>query len=79
MLKSSGEGRGFTAKVADFGLSVKMSSAETHMNNMYQGTMTHMAPELLMEGRVSKAADVRAISFFSLSSLRMPPAVKAVM
>lgn len=23
-----------------------------------QGTMTHMAPEVLLEGRVSKAADV---------------------
>ncbi|GAX74177.1 hypothetical protein CEUSTIGMA_g1626.t1 [Chlamydomonas eustigma] len=60
MLKSSGEGRGFTAKVADFGLSVKMNNADTHMSNMYQGTMTHMAPELLMEGRISKAADVYA-------------------
>jgi serine/threonine protein kinase len=58
MLKSSGDGRGFVAKVADFGLSVKMGLMETHMSNVFQGTMTHMAPEILMEGRVSKAADV---------------------
>jgi serine/threonine protein kinase len=58
LLKSSGEARGFTAKVADFGLSVKMNGMETHISAAYQGTVTHMAPEILMDGRVSKAADV---------------------
>jgi hypothetical protein len=37
MLKSAGsEGRGATAKVADFGLSARMDSTETHMSNCYQ-------------------------------------------
>ncbi|GFR47096.1 hypothetical protein Agub_g8666 [Astrephomene gubernaculifera] len=62
MLKSSGtEGRGVICKVADFGLAVKMDTVEqTHMSGMYQGTLTHMAPELLLQGRMSKAADVYA-------------------
>ena len=37
MLKSSGsEGRGVVAKVADFGLSVKMDHMETHLSNAFQ-------------------------------------------
>mmetsp|Transcript_4672 Transcript_4672/g.14117 ORF Transcript_4672/g.14117 Transcript_4672/m.14117 type:complete len:888 (-) Transcript_4672:1869-4532(-) len=60
MLKCSGDARGFVAKVADFGLSVRMEHSETHMSDLFQGTVTHMAPEILLEGRVSKAADVYA-------------------
>lgn len=30
------------------------------MSDMFQGTLTHMAPEVLMEGKISKAADVYA-------------------
>ncbi|KAG1672489.1 hypothetical protein FOA52_002797 [Chlamydomonas sp. UWO 241] len=60
MLKCSGDKRGFIAKVADFGMSVKMDNMQTHLSNMFQGTITHMAPEILLDGRVSKAADVYA-------------------
>jgi len=61
MLASSGtEGRGVSCKIADFGLAVRMENMETHMSEMFQGTFTHMAPEVLLEGRVSKAADVYA-------------------
>jgi serine/threonine protein kinase len=63
MLKSGGaDGRGATAKVVDFGLSVRMDSAATHVSSMFQGTLSHMAPEVLMEGRLSKAADVYAFA-----------------
>ncbi|GLI65794.1 hypothetical protein VaNZ11_009414 [Volvox africanus] len=59
MLKSSGtEGRGVVAKVADFGLSTRMEHQETHLSSCFQGTLTHMAPEVMLEGRISKAADV---------------------
>ncbi|GLC49284.1 hypothetical protein PLESTB_000202400 [Pleodorina starrii] len=59
MLKSSGtEGRGVIAKVADFGLSTRMEHTETHLSSCFQGTLTHMAPEVMLEGRISKAADV---------------------
>ncbi|KAF5828817.1 kinase-like domain-containing protein [Dunaliella salina] len=61
MLASSGtEGRGVSCKIADFGLAVRMEQMETHMSEMFQGTYTHMAPEVLLEGRVSKAADMYA-------------------
>lgn len=44
LLKSSGgaEGRPFVAKVADFGLSMRIDPNATHVSNVYQGTMTHM-------------------------------------
>ena len=61
LLKSHGKtGRGLTAKIADFGLSVKVDTTETHVSSMNQGTTTHMAPELLLHGRQSKAADAYA-------------------
>ena len=56
--RSANEMRGVVAKVSDFGLSVKMDLAETHVSKMYQGTMTHMAPEVIQEGCQSKAGDV---------------------
>ncbi|PNG99028.1 putative serine/threonine-protein kinase, partial [Tetrabaena socialis] len=46
------------AKVADFGLSTRMEHQETHLSSCFQGTLTHMAPEVMLEGRISKAADV---------------------
>ena len=59
LLQSSlDEARGLTAKVADFGLSVQMSQAETHVSGLYQGTMTHMAPETLLHGVQSISADM---------------------
>ncbi|KAG2426117.1 hypothetical protein HYH02_014872 [Chlamydomonas schloesseri] len=62
MLKSSGgdSGRGVVAKVADFGLSVRLDATATHASNMFQGSLTHMAPEVMLAGHVSRAADVFA-------------------
>lgn len=130
MLKTMGDGTRVIGKVGDFGLSVKMDSAETHMSNMFQvwgvwigavhqegcgecgaeidaglvklvkrvprawllhhqsaftsradatpvsslmscvphqplscalqGTLTHMAPEVMLSGHISKSADVYA-------------------
>ncbi|GAX77208.1 hypothetical protein CEUSTIGMA_g4654.t1 [Chlamydomonas eustigma] len=77
MLKSSGsEGRGVVAKVADFGMAVKFDATgnQTHLSNMFQGTLTHMAPELLLIGRMSKAADVYAygITLWELFTAQSP-------
>lgn len=38
MLKSAGgaDGRGVTAKVVDFGLSVKMEVTQTHVSSLFQ-------------------------------------------
>ncbi|KAI8471115.1 MAG: kinase-like domain-containing protein [Monoraphidium minutum] len=61
LLKSApAESRGFVAKVADFGLSMEINPQDTHISNAFQGTITHMAPELLLSGHVSRASDAYA-------------------
>ena len=58
LLKSSAtDPRGFTSKISDFGLSHKMEAEETHVSKLFQGTPTHMAPEVFLHGHQSKAAD----------------------
>ena len=37
-----------------------MNRDETHASGLFQGTLSHMAPEVMTEGRQSKAADVYA-------------------
>lgn len=59
LMKNEGDdGRGVRAKVMDFGLSIKLDTSATHLSNAFQGTLSHMAPEALSEGKQSKAADV---------------------
>lgn len=38
-----------TRQVADFGLSVLLDNQQTHLSNVHSGTITHMAPELILE------------------------------
>mmetsp|Transcript_31353 Transcript_31353/g.79990 ORF Transcript_31353/g.79990 Transcript_31353/m.79990 type:complete len:891 (-) Transcript_31353:88-2760(-) len=62
MLTSSGAsmtdgGRGWIVKVADFGLSRSLMQQQKIMTRTY-GTITHMPPETLSEGAISKAMDV---------------------
>jgi serine/threonine protein kinase len=79
MLKSSGsEGRGVTTKLADFGLAVRIDHAETHMSGAFQGTMTHMAPEIMLKGHVSKAADVYAFGMLLWETVTAQHAYKGV-
>ncbi|WIA39118.1 hypothetical protein OEZ86_005253 [Tetradesmus obliquus] len=59
LLKSDASARGCIVKVADFGLAVRMECCDTHVS-AFQGTMSHMAPEALLHGRISKAGDVYA-------------------
>ena len=47
-------------QISDFGLAVKMNMNETHISGAHDGTLTHMAPEVLLEGKQSKSADVYA-------------------
>ncbi len=46
-------GRGFVAKVADFGLS-RTLEIRSKMQTANYGTLSHMPPELVMHGTVSK-------------------------
>lgn len=50
-------GRGFTAKIADFGLARSMDHSSRIETRTY-GTLAYMAPEVLEHNIVSKAADV---------------------
>ncbi|KAG2434249.1 hypothetical protein HXX76_007974 [Chlamydomonas incerta] len=50
-------GRGFVAKVADFGLSRTLEIRSKMQTHSY-GTLSHMPPELVMLGTMSRAVDV---------------------
>lgn len=52
--------RGFTVKVADFGLSRVLAAGVERISTRTYGTVTHMPPELLLSGVLSKSADVYA-------------------
>lgn len=58
LASSEADDRRFTVKIADFGLS-RHASASTVDTETY-GTVTHMPPELLMDGKLTKSADVYA-------------------
>ncbi|PSC72637.1 kinase [Micractinium conductrix] len=50
--------RGFVCKLGDFGLSRALGMEETHIETQSYGTACYAAPELLSEGKLTKAADV---------------------
>ena len=51
-------GRGWVAKLADFGLSRVLDTKATHASTLNFGTLAFMPPELIRDGRCSPAADV---------------------
>jgi serine/threonine protein kinase len=51
---------GLTAKVSDFGLSRALGVNQTHQSTRTVGTVTHVPPELLLQGKLSHKADVYA-------------------
>ena len=57
-------------QVSDFGLALVMDNDTSHVSGVFTGTITHMAPECLQDGRQSYAADVYAfgIVLFELLS-----------
>lgn len=54
--------RGFICKVSDFGLSRMLSDQQTHVATGSLGTITHMSPELVQHGWLTKAADIYALA-----------------
>ncbi|KAG1669245.1 hypothetical protein FOA52_003282 [Chlamydomonas sp. UWO 241] len=59
MLRSNGRSSA-VAKIGDFGLSVQIDAECAYKADTFQGTLTHMAPEILLEGHLGKPADVYA-------------------
>ncbi|KXZ52008.1 hypothetical protein GPECTOR_10g1030 [Gonium pectorale] len=59
LLKEAANRRGFTAKLADFGLS-ELRSADGQVVGDLGGTVTHVAPESVLHRQVSAASDMYA-------------------
>jgi len=55
---TAADDRDFSAKVADFGLSRMLAPDNDKIITRTHGTITHMAPEVIVESTHSKAADV---------------------
>ena len=45
-------------QVADFGMSMNMSGNKSHVSGVRHGTPLYISPEILHNGKASKAADV---------------------
>ncbi|GMH39536.1 hypothetical protein BSKO_07434 [Bryopsis sp. KO-2023] len=65
---------GIVAKISDFGLSVKLNGRQNHVSNHRAGTPLYMAPELGLDGRLSKKCDVYSfgIILWELFHLSLP-------
>ncbi|KAG2423180.1 hypothetical protein HXX76_010948 [Chlamydomonas incerta] len=57
------------AKIADFGLSARMGEGQTHASNCWQGTPAYTAPEVDVEGKLGKPADVYSFAVMLLELL----------
>ncbi|KXZ48446.1 hypothetical protein GPECTOR_28g856 [Gonium pectorale] len=49
---------GYTAKIADFGLALKLKAGESHISNIRRGTPFYIAAELVEDGRATTASDL---------------------
>ncbi|KAG2493894.1 hypothetical protein HYH03_007831 [Edaphochlamys debaryana] len=58
---SDSAARGFIAKLSDFGLSMQLTRPDQAIKTQAYGTITHMAPEVLRDSTLSKAADVYSV------------------
>ncbi|KAF5838510.1 kinase-like domain-containing protein [Dunaliella salina] len=67
--------RMFVSKVADFGLSRVLDLGNDTIQTKTYGTVTYMPPELLMEGKMTKACDVTSLKSLQLAT-SCPTALK---
>ncbi len=59
-----------TCRLADFGLSRILDAHATHISTQSFGTVPYMPPELLSQGRMTKAVDVYSFGMLSASLFR---------
>ena len=58
LLKSTAtDSRGFTCKLADFGMARLLDSDRTHVSTQTYGTISYMPAELLREGKLTRGVD----------------------
>ena len=70
LLKSTAtDPRGFQCKLADFGLSRMLDMDMTHISTHTYGTISYMPPELLSQGKMTRAADVYSFGMLSESNM----------
>ncbi|MEW5312531.1 MAG: hypothetical protein WDW38_004160 [Sanguina aurantia] len=69
---------GTSAKIADFGLSIKMAEHQTHVSNRHQGTYGYVAPEVSTFGKVTKLADVYSFGVLMLETYHGVPTHKLI-
>ena len=73
LLKSTAtDPRGFQCKLADFGLSRMLDMDMTHISTHTYGTISYMPPELLSQGKMTRAADVYSFGMLSESTPHHP-------
>lgn len=58
LLKSTtADSRGFTAKLADFGMARLLAENSTHVSTKTYGTISYMPVEVLKHGKLTRAVD----------------------
>ncbi|CAL8462733.1 g2266 [Coccomyxa elongata] len=58
--------RGFTCKIADFGMARHLAKGRSHAETDKVGSLPYVAPEVLQSGEVAKAADVYSFAVLLL-------------
>ena len=66
-------GPSHAVQVADFGLSVRMKADQTHVSNQRFGTPLYIAPEVILDAKKSKAADVFSFGMMLWELVRRRP------
>ncbi|KAK9918409.1 hypothetical protein WJX75_003945 [Coccomyxa subellipsoidea] len=63
---SADDPRGFTCKIADFGMARVLGADDTHVSAETLGSLPYLAPEVLQHNKVTKAGDVYSFAILLL-------------
>jgi Protein kinase domain len=61
--------RGFTCKIADFGLSRVVEALQTHVSTGTYGTISYMPAEIISGGKLTRAVDIYSFAIISESQI----------